>query len=449
MDRTDRSPDPDDLLEPALTEPGSFDAARTARLVAALEHDDDEVRRAASWAIRFVAAETPSLVGACAGRFRRALRDSDARPAALRTLAVAAEHDREAVADIVDGAAEERAIDGVVARQVVAGYRPVDPAADGSVVTHEGDERESPTSTAGVEGPGGSEAVSSDEDAADTGDAETPGCPPSEPPAKPPRLDRSLTEYEPDAPGGRREGSSGERVRFAEGGRESTGTHWRSMSVGAADEDEYRNALDRWRRIDDHDAVARLVDGGTRPTPWLVSERGDPGSLAERDTPFPPPEARWVLARIADAVRYAHAAGVVHGGLRPASVAFANAVEDPDAWASPRVGGWGLRETFGPSEERFEPPRRYAAPEHVAPERFGRVDAATDIYGLGVIGCELLTGYAPVREERTAGLLEGVAAELPSGLSTVLAKCLAPAKMERYASAAAFKRELVTGGDDA
>ena len=140
---------------------------------------------------------------------------------------------------------------------------------------------------------------------------------------------------------------------------------------------------------------------------------------------------------------------MVHGGLQPASVAFVNAVEDPDAWSYPRVGDWGLRETFGPSEGRFELPRRYAAPEHVAPDRFGRVDAATDIYGLGALGCELLTGGAPVREERTAGLPEGVAAGLPAELSTVLAKCLKPAKMERYASAAAFKRELAAGGGDA
>ena len=448
MDRTDEGPDPDDLLEPALTDPESYDAARTARLVAALEHDDDEVRRAASWAIRFVAAETPSLVGDCAGRFRRALRDPDARPAALRTLAVAAEHDREAVADIVDGAVEERTIDGAVARRVVAGYRPVDPTADGSVVTDEGDETDAPTSTAAVGDRDDSEASSAD-GAADADDAETAGYPPSEPPTKPPRLDRSLTEYEPDAARGRRSESPGEQVRFTEGGREFTGTHWRSVSVGAADEDEYRSALDRWRRIDDHDAVARVVDGGTRPTPWLVSERGGPDSLAERHTPFPPSEARWVLAQIADAVQYAHAAGVVHGGLQPASVAFVNAVEDPDAWAYPRVGDWGLRETFGPSEGRFELPRRYAAPEHVAPDRFGRVDAATDIYGLGALGCELLTGGAPVREERTAGLPEGVAAGLPAELSTVLAKCLKPAKMERYASAAAFKRELAAGGDDA
>lgn len=199
MDRTDVSPDPDELLAAALTNPDSFDAARTTRLVAQLEHDDAEVQRAASWALRFVAAETPSLVAACAGRFRRALRDPTASPVVLRTLAVLAEHNQEAVTEIIDGAVEAELIDRLVGRRIVAGYRPPELDAGGSVIADDGDEA---VQTAGLD------VVEEREDAVDSAPDEdslpTPGHPPDTAPAKPPRLDRPLSGYESERPAGQR-----------------------------------------------------------------------------------------------------------------------------------------------------------------------------------------------------------------------------------------------------
>ena len=154
------------------------------------------------------------------------------------------------------------------------------------------------------------------------------------------------------------------------------------------------------------------------------------------------------MSQLADALHYAHTAGVFHGGIWPGAITFVNAVEDPDAWASPRVGAWGLREVFESTTDLFDIPRRYAAPEHLAPDRFGVVDAATDIYGLGVIGSELLTGSPPVRADEAVRPAQEVANRVPDGLSTVLTKALKPAKMERYASAAAFKRDLAAEGTD-
>ena len=443
MDRTDVTPDPDELLETALTDPESFDAARTTRLVAQLEHDDAEVQRAASWALRFVASETPSLVDACAGRFRRALRDSEARPVVLRTLAVLAEHNQEAVAEIIDGAVEADLIDKLVGQRIVAGYQRPELDAGGSVIADDGDETVPRVETAAVE---------EDSEQAEPDPVEdsppTPGHPPDDSPTKPPRLDRSLLDYESGTPGGAHRESATESIQFAERGREFTATRRRAPSAGSVDETAFQNAVDRWCRIDDHEAVARVVDYGTRPVPWLVSEEGAPGSLVERDTPVSPTEARWVLSQLADALHYAHSAGVLHGGMWPGAITFVNAVEDPDAWASPRVGDWGLRAVFGSATELFDTPRRYAAPEHIAPDRCGGVDAATDIYGLGVIGYELLTGSPPVREDGMVHPAQPVANRVPDGLSTVLTKALKPAKMERYASATAFKRELAAEGND-
>ncbi|TKX81303.1 hypothetical protein [Halorubrum sp. SD626R] len=439
MDRTDVTPDPDDLLETALTDPESFDAARTTRLVAQLEHDDPEVQRAASWALRFVVTETPSLVDACTSRFQRALRNPNARPVILRTLAVLAEHNQEAVADIIDGAVEAELIDDLVGQRIVAGYRPDELDSGGSVIADEGEETSSPVGTAGVE-----TETEESESGPDRDSPATPGHPPDDFPMKPPRLDRPLSAYELDTSAGGYGGSAIESIRITEGGREFTATRRRAPRVGSIDDAAFQNAIDRWCRIDDHDAMARVVDYGTRPVPWLISEQGAPGSLIERDTPVSPMEAGWILLQVADALHYAHTAGVLHGGFWPGAITFVTAVGDPNAWLLPRVGDWGLRAVFEATTELLNVPRVYAAPEHVAPERYGAVDVTTDIYGLGVIGYELLTGRPPIHDDGTVRPVGDVVNRVPDGLSTVLTKSLKPAKMERYASAAAFKRDLMS-----
>lgn len=443
MDRTDVTPDPDDLLETALTDPESFDAARTARLVAQLEHDDARVQRAASWALRFVLAERPSLVDTCTGRFRRALRDPAAQPVVLRTLAVLAEHNHEAVAEIVDETVEAEMIDTFAGKQIIAGYQLPELESDGSVIADDGDETTPPTEIAAVEA-----RTEPDEPESDDDSPATPRHPPDTPPTKPPRLDRSLTAYESEAPAGQYSDSATESVEFTESGRELTATCRRTDSTSPIDETVFYTAVDRWRRIDDHDAVARVVDFGTHPVPWLISEQGAPGSVVERTTPVSTAEARWVLSQLADAVHYAHTAGVLHGGIWPGSITLVNAVDDPTAWAFPRLGGWGLWEVSGPPAELYDMPRSYAAPEHIAPDRFGGVNVATDIYGLGAIGYELLTGTAPVREDGTVRSAQDVGTRVPDGLSTVLAKSLKTAKMERYASAVAFKRDVAAESRD-
>ena len=435
------TPDPDELLKAALTDPDSFDAARTTRLVAQLEHDDAEVQRAASWALRFVAADTPSLIDTSVSRFQRALHNPEARPVVLRTLAVIAEHNQEAVAEIIDGATEADLIDTLIAHQIVAGYQPPELDAGGSVIADAGDETTSPDEIAV-----GEERDDPTESEPDDDSPPPVGHPPDAPPAKPPRLDRSLAEYEPETPADQHSVSATESIQFVEGGREFTATRYRAPSASSVDETSFLDAVDRWHRIDDHNAVARVVDYGTRPVSWLIAEQGATGSLTERDTPMSPVEARWILSQLADALQYAHAAGVLHGGLWPGAITCVNAIEDADAWPSPRVGNWGLREVFRSQTALFNMPRPYAAPEHIDPDRFGTVDAATDIYGLGVIGSVLLVGSPPVREDGTIHLAQDSVSRLPNELTTVMAKCLKPAKMERYASAAAFKRDLAVEG---
>ncbi|MFC7185531.1 protein kinase domain-containing protein [Halorubrum yunnanense] len=441
------NPTPDELLTPALTDPESFDAARTTRLVAQLGHDDHEIRRAASWATRFVIVETPSLADHCTGQFRRVLRDADAQSDVLRTLSVIGEYNPEAVTEIINGAIEEETIDQLVGRYIVAGYRPPEFGSDGTVISDEGDETDPEVEAIDTEADKGLHEPDDRESGSGVEPDSPIGRPPSDPPSKPPRLDRSLTAYEPVVSETKIGGGLDVVVQVSVDGREFTGTRRRSEAIDGADYDAFRSAVNRWCRIDDHDTVATVIDHGTRPTPWLITERSVTGSLADRNTPLSPPEARWVLCRIADALSYAHATGVLHGGLHPGAVTFVEAVEEADTWKYPRIDDWQLGNLFSSTDSHTSVPRRYAAPEHVSPDRFGGVDTASDMYGAGAIGYELLTGRPPARDSGEIRPVTAVAPDVPEELSTTLIKCLRTAKMERYASAAALKRDLVAAGD--
>lgn len=150
----------------------------------------------------------------------------------------------------------------------------------------------------------------------------------------------------------------------------------------------------------EHPGIARLIDGGQAPdgTPYVVMElvRGraitsycDAGAL--------PLAARLQLfARVCDAVEAAHRLGVVHRDLKPANVLV---TDDGD----PKVIDFGIAKVLEPDRRRpdlqLETATRMGAmtPEYASPEQVLQrpVGPASDVYSLGVMLYELLTGARP------------------------------------------------------
>ncbi len=166
-----------------------------------------------------------------------------------------------------------------------------------------------------------------------------------------------------------------------------------------------RHAIDRFRTERQvlahltHPNIAGLLDGGFAPdgTPYLVMElvEGVPISewCAAQRLPL---EARLRLFRVAcDAVQHAHRALVVHRDLKPSNIFVSQSgvvklldfgiakLLDPGAWD---VGAEATRAEL-----------RLITPEYAAPEqrRDGPITTATDVYALGVVLYELLTGLRP------------------------------------------------------
>jgi WD40 repeat protein/Flp pilus assembly protein TadD len=192
--------------------------------------------------------------------------------------------------------------------------------------------------------------------------------------------------------------------------------------------------------------------------PFFALELVGGGSLAARlaGRPLPAREAARLAEALARAVHYAHEQGVVHRDLKPANVLLT-------ADGSPKVTDFGLAKMVQPGPDGPAPggPTQSGAilgtPSYMAPEqaqgRAHRVGPAADIYALGAILYEMLTGRPPfVAATPLDTLLQVVGDEpvpprrlqgqVPLDLETVCLKCLQKEPAKRYASAAALADDL-------
>lgn len=159
------------------------------------------------------------------------------------------------------------------------------------------------------------------------------------------------------------------------------------------------------------------------------------------DVRIPPEYALLVAERIASALEFAHRAvpgrPILHGLVWPAFVSISSNAEI-------RLGGFGLAEALLNSVHRTRIGREvapYASPEA---RESGEVRPDDDVYSLGVLLTELLTGRRPRRSNPAAALHDGVA--VPEELRALLMRALAPSG-ERFASIVDMHRavqELLT-----
>lgn len=178
----------------------------------------------------------------------------------------------------------------------------------------------------------------------------------------------------------------GDRTIAVKGpGPDGTGTDVVSETVERADE---------WRDIDDHPNVATLLDADVDPHPYLAVEYAE-GTLADADLPFDQTVALWHATRLADAVAEAHRNRVFHLNMKPSNVLLQQV--ERTAWPVAKLTDWDLPRLLDLPNPIFKPLNgEYAAPEQVRPDEFDGVDERTDIYQLGVLTYELLTGESPM-----------------------------------------------------
>ena len=201
-----------------------------------------------------------------------------------------------------------------------------------------------------------------------------------------------------------------------------------------------------------HGHIAQVYDAGTwAGRPYFAMEFLEGGTLARKlaHTPQPPAYAAAVVEALARAVQHAHERGVVHRDLKPANVLLT-------ADGTPKIADFGLAKQTG-SGLGTRTGDLLGTPSYMAPEQAaGRAHTsgpAGDVYALGAILYECLTGRPPFRGATLVETLEQVQTQaveppgrfvpgLPVDLEAVCLKCLRKTPAGRYATAGELAEDL-------
>jgi len=223
--------------------------------------------------------------------------------------------------------------------------------------------------------------------------------------------------------------------------------------------------LDRFRR--EADALAQLQHPNIVPVfeageqggwPYFCMELVDGGGLDRKlaGNPMPPREAAALIEVLARAIGAAHAKGIIHRDLKPGNILLA-------ADGTPKITDFGLAKRLDGDSAATAAGAILGTPCYMAPEQaddaVGGITPATDIYALGAVLYELLTGRPPFKGATLLDTLLQVKTREPVGprqlqpgvtrdLEAVCLKCLEKAPARRYPRAAALADDLRRFLDD-
>ena len=216
-------------------------------------------------------------------------------------------------------------------------------------------------------------------------------------------------------------------------------------SVGNLKDKIIHTEADRLQRLQNtnrHEHIVRLFGSGVTPISWLALEYMDGGTLAERADNLSVPELLWVGNRIADALVHAHRQKGAHQDITPQNILFRETPAGTPPW--PKLGDWGLA-AFDLQDRKvvdaFSQP--YAAPEQLIADRYGDPTQSTDIYQLGVVLYEALTGESRPSPTDKPAPPSHIAA-VPEAVDDVILRALKPDHSDRHSTMAHFRDALGT-----
>jgi WD40 repeat protein len=215
--------------------------------------------------------------------------------------------------------------------------------------------------------------------------------------------------------------------------------------AGAEAVDRFRAEAEAVARLQHPNIVQIFEVGEQAGLPYFALEFVDGGSLAEKldGTPLPPRPAARLVETLARAMHAAHAAGIAHRDLKPANVLLT-------ADGTPKITDFGLAKKLDGGAGQTASGAIVGTPSYMAPEQAAgqgkTVGPAADVYALGAILYELLTGRPPFKAATPLDTVLQVVSDepvpprrlqpkVPRDLETICLKCLEKEPRRRYPTA--------------
>ena len=189
-----------------------------------------------------------------------------------------------------------------------------------------------------------------------------------------------------------------------------------------------------------HPNIVTVIDlGQSGPLYYFLMEFVDGVNLRQmlQSGPLAPRDALALLPQICDALEYAHGEGIIHRDIKPENILL-------DAKGRVKIADFGLAKLFGPAApaaQLTESNQVMGTLHYMAPEQFERpleVDHRADLYSLGVVAYEMITGQLPLGHFE----LPSKQAAVDSRLDELVLRALERSPRRRYQQAGEIRMEL-------
>ncbi len=202
-----------------------------------------------------------------------------------------------------------------------------------------------------------------------------------------------------------------------------------------------------------HPNIVKIIDyGKIDEKPYFIMELLPNGTLKSRlGHPWQPGDAAAILIPIAQALAYAHSKGILHRDVKPSNILFSET-------SMPVLTDFGIAKVFDQSYGQASltgSDSVVGTPEYMAPEQAlgEKVDGRADIYSLGIIFYEMVTGVQPYTAETPLKVMMKQSSEpltnpqrinpnVPVDVCRILYRALAKRPEDRYQSMSEFVSEL-------
>ncbi len=202
----------------------------------------------------------------------------------------------------------------------------------------------------------------------------------------------------------------------------------------------FLNEIAAWETLR-HENIVEVTAVNILPVPYVEMEFV-PGSLETLEKPLPVWKAVHIVNGVAAGLQYAHEHGFIHRDIKPHNILM---TDD----GVPKITDWGMSKVLAADIKKSSIAGfslSYASPEQVSPSEFGRTGERTDIYQLGVVFYELVTGSIPFGGESIVAVGNAILRENPiapseynpdaEAVERIILRCLEKDPARRYQSAA-------------
>jgi hypothetical protein len=189
-----------------------------------------------------------------------------------------------------------------------------------------------------------------------------------------------------------------------------------------------------------HPNIVEVRTANILPVPYVEMEYV-PGSLESMAKPVDIVSAARIIRGIVEGIRYAHARRCIHRDIKPQNILLTDQMV-------PKITDWGISKVLEENSKKTTVAGfslSYAAPEQIEPDRFGSTDERTDIYQIGAVFYELVTGSTAFYGDSMMELVNATLEEDPifpsdynpdaAPVDQIILKCLAKYPALRYQSA--------------